>query len=125
MIHFHFPADIDAAVFEVAGEFSVADYLDAMDRFMRSEGFYPGINSIWDVRQAVTDAITGEDLQVIAEHIKKIASKRGPKWKVAIVVGSDLNYGLSRMFQAYTGSSPGEAQVFRSIEEAEAWISPQ
>ena len=95
MINFHFETDINAAVFEVVGEFNVSDYVEVLERFMRSDGFYPGINSIWDVREAVMDAITGEDIRNIAEHTRKIAAARGPEWKVAIIVGSDADYGMS------------------------------
>ncbi|MFC1828737.1 hypothetical protein ACFL0O_03890 [Thermodesulfobacteriota bacterium] len=123
MISFHFETDVNAAVFEVVGEFSVANYLEVMERFMHSDGFYPGIDAIWDVRQAVTDALTAEDIQSIAEHTRKIAATRGPKWKVAIIVGTDADYGMSRMYQAYAGSTPTEVMVFRSMSDARTWIS--
>ena len=56
-------------------------------------------------------------------YSEKIAGKRGSTWRVAIVVSSDLAFGLGRMFEAYCGVAPNEVMVFRSMEEAEGWVS--
>jgi hypothetical protein len=39
------------------------------------------------------------------------------------VVPTDLLYGMSRMWQAFTDETHWERQIFRSEEEARAWIS--
>ena len=37
-------------------------------------------------------------------------------------MNSDLGYGLSRMWQAYTDDIPWNANVFRTRSEAEDWL---
>lgn len=122
VIVFRYRSDLDAVHFEISGDFTLTEYLEAMKAFLESERFRPGIPSIWDFRQVEEASITGEDLRAIAGYQEQIAANRGPTWRVALVVASDLSYGLSRMFEAYAKSAPNEVTVFRSMEEAEAWI---
>jgi hypothetical protein len=125
VIGFKHRSDIDAVLFEISGEFTIADYMEAMKRFQQSEFFRPGIPSIWDFRQVMPEGVTREDLRAIADYQEEIASERGPTWKVALVVSSDLGYGLSRMFEAYADAAPNEVMVFRNMEKAEAWIASE
>jgi hypothetical protein len=39
----------------------------------------------------------------------------------AILVGSDVQYGIARQFQALL---PGEVEIFRDEEEATNWLAP-
>ncbi len=123
MIAFRYRSDIDAVLFEVSGGFTLADYLRAMREFLQSEHFRPGMPSIWDFRQVDPAAVTSEDLRAIAAYQQEIAPTRGPTWKAALVVSSDVGYGMSRMFEAYAGAAPNEVMVFRGMEAAEAWVS--
>ena len=43
--------------------------------------------------------------------------------KVAFVAGRELEYGLSRMFKAYSVDAQTTIATFYSIEEAEDWLS--
>ncbi len=60
--------------------------------------------------------------------IVRVATKGDNKHrrsKMAIVVGSDSDFGLSRMYQSYRDSQPGanrELRIFRTMEEAMAWL---
>lgn len=113
---------MDLVLFEINGEFTLAAYLEAMNEFQQSEHFRPGIHAIWDFRKLTGASIRDEDLRTIAEYQKKIASTRGPSWKAALVVASDLSYGLSKVFEAYSDTAPNQVMVFRNMKEAEAWI---
>jgi hypothetical protein len=45
-----------------------------------------------------------------------------PPPRTALVVGSDLQYGLARMLGALVGLMHWEFRIFRDIESAEAWL---
>lgn len=51
------------------------------------------------------------------------AAKINPNMIIAIVANSDLIYGLSRMWEAHSYSSPFQSMVFRNIKDAEKWIA--
>jgi hypothetical protein len=71
----------------------------------------------------ITDAnvlLVGNDFRNLIESIVTPALK-GRKWVTAIVVRSDVQYGISRQYGAYALYS--EDQIFRSVAEALAWIA--
>ncbi len=55
-------------------------------------------------------------------NLSMCASKENPNIYIAAVMNSDLGYGLSRMWQAYTDDIPWNAKVFRTRTEAEEWL---
>jgi hypothetical protein len=71
----------------------------------------------------ITDAnvlLVGQDFRNLIDSIVTPALK-GRKWVTAIVVRSDVQYGISRQYGAYALYS--EDQIFRSVAEALAWIA--
>ena len=65
--------------------------------------------------------ITAEEVNHLAE-LDKQACFENPDMLIAIVAGSDLMYGLGRMWQTLVDDSSFEAGVFRSLDEANIWI---
>ena len=122
MISFRRHPHIDAALFEFVGEFTVDEYLDGMEAFLRSEVFRPGIDSLWDFRQVSVQSVTADNLRSVAQYNKSLVPMRGESWRVALVVSAEVAFGLSRMFAAYVESAPNEVEVFRSMAEAETWL---
>ena len=122
MISFRRHPHLDAVLFEFVGEFTVEEYFDGMEAFLRSDVFRPGIDSLWDFRQVSVRSVTPDALMSVAEYNKTLAPSRGKTWRVALVVSAEVAFGLSRMFTAYVDSAPNEVRVFRSMEEAETWL---
>jgi hypothetical protein len=95
--------------------------LGAFDAAVSDDEYKPGMGRIWDFRDADLSALDGS---VVAE-MTRYPSKFPPgisDVKVAFVASRDLEYGLSRMFEAYS-EAPSTISVFYSLAEAEAWIS--
>jgi hypothetical protein len=73
-----------------------------------------------------------ESVQVTQEQLRDVArlaaggdEPSSPGTRFAIVVGDQLTFGLSRMYEALRSLQPGgtrEVRVFRSRGEAEAWL---
>jgi hypothetical protein len=81
---------------------------------------YPvGTPELLDVR-AVTDAdVTGADIRRIAE-LERLGPNRISR--MAIVTGSAVTYGLSRMFQMLADEADYQIEVFRELGDALKWI---
>src|SRR5262245_22008286 len=45
-------------------------------------------------------------------------------YRTAIVAPADVSYGLARMYEAYQEPTAGELRVFRSLDDALAWLRP-
>ncbi|MDJ0867222.1 MAG: hypothetical protein QNK03_14015 [Myxococcota bacterium] len=74
-------------------------------------------DQIWDCREV-------EVLEVSAEGLRRLASARSfdADARRAVVAGTDVVYGMARMFQSLHDEAPEEVRVFRKLEEALAWL---
>lgn len=65
--------------------------------------------------------LSHEDIWQIALQ-DKAALQVNPHMLIAIVSNKDVIYGLSRMWSAYTETSPLNTGVYRNIDAAQEWI---
>ena len=73
---------------------------------------------LWIFHDGVVNLSTGE-IRKIAEHGVKIWAAPS---KAAIVVPDSLSFGLARMHDAFRDEKGGETRVFRTEQEAIAWL---
>ncbi|HXV13302.1 MAG TPA: hypothetical protein VEC56_03765 [Candidatus Krumholzibacteria bacterium] len=74
-----------------------------------------------DVRRSETLATAAVvDIRRVAEYVGPYAARVGGR--VAVVAASDVHFGLSRLGSVYTEGVGVEAQVFRDVESAVAWL---
>ena len=83
----------------------------------------PGIQVLVDCK-AVEPADTTEMVRSISDCTRHIgaALQCGP---LAIVVDTEVQYGMARMYQAYTDSAHPITQVFRVEADALEWLALQ
>jgi len=104
----------------ITGQITVAEVRADMMRLTAVPGYTPDMPGIIDMRGA-TAGLTSDELRQIADTIKsnpKVVSGA----RRALLVSSDLMYGLYRMFAAYVSDGTIEYQVFRDKEKALAWV---
>ncbi len=65
--------------------------------------------------------VTADDLRRVAS-LDIEASKVNPKMLVAVVGDRDIVFGLSRMWEVFVDDAPLNTSVFRTLEDAEAWL---
>ena len=94
----------------------------AFDAAVSDPSYKPGMARLWDFRDADLSSLDSAVIAALAEY-----PTRFPEGicdvKVAFVVGRKLEYGLTRMFQAFSHDAQTTISVFYSIEEAEAWLA--
>jgi hypothetical protein len=74
-----------------------------------------------DVRQSETLATAAvADIRRVAEYVGPYGPRVGGR--VAVVAASDVHFGLSRLGSVYSEGVGVEAQVFREVESALAWL---
>ena len=81
---------------------------------------YPvGTPELFDVRAVTEVEVTGADIRRVAER-----ERLGPARisRMAIVTGSVVAYGLSRMFQMLADEAEYEIEVFRELDDALKWL---
>jgi hypothetical protein len=110
----------DLATLTLAGEVTLAEMVDALNAYAKS-----GVagNELYDVRQLAGERISAADIDAISNYFKRYGSVRPANSKTAVLVADTLDFGISRMIQMLTdGAVPFKIGVFRSLEEALAWI---
>jgi hypothetical protein len=76
---------------------------------------------IIDRTQCKEYIVSFAEVQIIAEIDKK-ASKTNPEIIIVIVAPTDLQFGMSRVWQAYVEESRFLTKVFRERTSAEGWL---
>ena len=82
---------------------------------------HPGIPVLVDCREVEPpDAV--ETVRYLADCVAHIAHELqcGP---VAILVNSDVAYGMARMYMALTELTHPDTEVFRDLQGAESWLA--
>jgi len=104
----------------VTGEITVAEVRADLMRVASQKDHQPTLPGIIDMRRATTH-ITTEEIQQIAgfvtAHPKVVRSTRR-----ALLVETDVMFGLYRMFTAYAGNGSVEFEVFRDERKALEWV---
>lgn len=92
-----------------------------IDEMLDHSEFESGMPSLWDFRACEIAGFSTDELRQLGAVARGNAERRG-RARLAIVVSTDLQFGLSRMFAMLNELSHLEAVVFRDIVEAERWI---
>lgn len=79
-----------------------------------------GRPQIVDLREARLN-LSAEDIRRLAGLVGEL-SRRTRFGRTAVVASGDYGYGIARMFAAYDAAGPDRFAVFRTMEEAEAWV---
>ncbi len=110
----------DLTIVTAEGAISADDLLDW------GKSYYEGpITSLilWDVTKADLSGLQADKLRVIAESMSRISDARRDG-KTAFVYDKPLEFGIGRMFQAYSEieDMPFQVQSFRSFHAARKWL---
>ncbi len=110
----------DLTIFTVKGELTFDDAMAALQGVYQNT---PTTNILWDLRKIGGSRMTGEELHRLITFVKGQKSER-PTGRTALVAPLDVNFGLSRMVEAYGQGEdlPWEIRAFRSMDEAFGWI---
>jgi len=106
----------------ITGPLDKQDLLRAFDTVVADKRYRKGMSRLWDYRGADLSALDSTAIVDLTRHPMKYSTGIDDV-KVAFVVGRKLEYGLSRMFEAFSLDAPATVEVFYDMEEAEAWLT--
>ena len=80
-------------------------------------------NLLFDHTESTLEHLLAIDIQKLSDLIKSYSAELQIS-KLAMVLSSDLNYGLGRMLEAYTSDYMAcEIAITRTRKEAESWLT--
>ena len=100
---------------ESSGTVSFFEWKAALDAALASPDYRPGMGVMHDQRLQ-KDAPSPEEGKSRAAYV---VARGIPRW--AVLVGSDVQYGMARLGDAHSAGTATEIQAFRDPAEAEAW----
>ena len=107
------------ATVRITGRVTVAEAERAFERLAAHPQYHDGVARLWDLREAKFTGFALNDMRRIGDAA--IATLSNPSGRVALLVAREVDFGLSRMYQA-TGGETLPLQVFRDLEAAEVWL---
>jgi len=112
--------DKNLTVIEVSGRLTVNEVISFFKEFYESEFT---LNLLWDLSKSDLSGLTGDHLRKIISSAKKYAHLR-EGGKTALYTAVPLGFGIARMYEilAEANQVPIPNRVFRSIDEAMAWL---
>jgi len=93
--------------------------LKAVFGWLRDDPAFSGhLDSLWDFGRVETTDLDASSVRTLTRlpRLFDHGSRR------AVVVRTDLGYGLTRMFQILGGREGEDFAIFRSLDEAEDWL---
>ena len=112
---------VDEIVFtDMGASFSLDDVRGYLAAVMTDPSRRNGMPSLVDCRQ-VTTLLSPADLRTIAADIGTLTTSP-VSGRCAVLAGSDVVFGLLRMYEAYSDGAPIEVRAFRDPDAATAWL---
>jgi hypothetical protein len=102
----------------VVGILCDQDLVDGDAELRGDPEFDPAYRQLVDLREADGTAVTSDGVRELARQPPLFF----PESRRAIVVASDLGYGMARMFELMRDNKSGEIRVFDSLDDALEWI---
>jgi hypothetical protein len=106
------------AILEVIGELGDQDLLALADRLEKAPRVESDFSFLIDLRQADGRTVTSAGVSALAGRslVVSRASRR------AVVVPSELGFGMARMYELLSEQRGGGPRVFRDYDEALRWV---
>jgi len=102
----------------VAGILCDQDLVDGDAELRGDPDFDPSYRQIVDLCEADGTGVTTDGVRQLARRPPLFL----PESKRAIVVASELGYGMARMFELMRDNKSGEIRVFDSLDDALKWL---
>ncbi len=120
-IEVQYTQDNIGLVFCAVGKVTGKEIIDTQSSIYRTQKFT-------NLRYWIVDRSRCTEYEVSADEVDQIAAmdnaaaKKNPKLLMALVAETDLQFGVSRMYEALVDENGFKTMSFRDRESAEMWI---
>ncbi len=106
-------------IIKTEGDFQPEDLQATFEKVFSNADFKPGIKILVHDLDSVF-VPTSKQLESGAKNIEEIMKKFSSK--MAIVVSSDVNYGMGRMMEIFCEQRDIVVKVFKELDRAKMWL---
>ena len=113
--------ELKLAVIRITGDLLLGEVARQAAAFVERPDVVPGMPAIFDLREVDFGSFGAADSRSLGDVNRRLAARRGSA-RVALLVDSDLGYGVLRMHEVL-GQTPNlQVRVFRNLMEAQHWV---
>jgi hypothetical protein len=106
-------------IMTVIGELWDQELLSLANELKKEPQVEPDFSLLIDLRQAKGGNVTRVGVSALA----KVPLALSPASRRAVVVPSELGFGMARMYGLMRDERDGTMQVFRDFDEAQRWVA--
>jgi hypothetical protein len=121
-ITFHFRPEHNLAICTHIGTIGDEEFLASYNSFLRNSDFTTAMNLVVDLSRADSSERSQLVLQNLAAIAKEKLSGIPARPMIAVIAPQNVSFGLARMYEAFADMIPWDFAVFRTAEEALAWL---
>jgi hypothetical protein len=100
------------------------EIIEAHKEIYKPENLKKQKYQIIDRTKCLKYQVTSEEIEIIAQIDNK-AAEINPNIKIALVSTTSLQFGMSRMWQAYISDNSFVTKIFQDRKSADEWIMSQ
>jgi hypothetical protein len=105
-------------VLEVIGDLGDRGLFELASELEKAPGVESDFSLLIDLRQANGRQVTSAGVQALAMRSLVLS----PASRRAVVVPTDLGFGMARMYEMLSEKRGGATRVFRDYDEARRWV---
>jgi hypothetical protein len=98
------------------------EFLSKYRELYADEKFDFSYNQLVDLRRADSRNRSTAALRSLADIVNMHYGGTGLRPRTVVIAPAALSFGLSRIYEAFVSTVPGELKVFQSVEAALAWL---
>ncbi len=106
----------------VSGEMTFEEIKSSYEAILSHPDFQENMNSIWDIRDASASQFDSQEVIRMARYFEN-QTKSLAEYKTAVIVSSDFEHGLSKMYQVAAADLPAKIGIFNNLEAAKKWVT--
>ena len=123
-IEIHYTDDNIGVIFCAVGEVTGKDIIESEKEIFQSKDFVNLKYWIVDRSRCTKYEVSSDEVKLIAQ-IDNEAAKINPNLLMVLISETDLQQGMSRMYQAYIDEAGFKTMVLRDRETAKEWIQSE
>ena len=111
--------DRQILIVTMTGQITDEDLVGIHDHLRSDKTLKPDSALLIDLREANGTKITSEGVRALAS----LPLVLPPESRRAVVVPSNLGFGMARMYELWRGEEAGRIRSFRDFDEARDWLA--
>ena len=119
-IRFETNPDRELTTLTLTGQLTLDEMIEGLQEYGESG---PTRLELYDARGLEGERISTEEVDKLVAYFQKFPDVRGARSRTAVLVNTNLDFGLTRMVALLTESRVSfEVNVFKTMEDAKAWL---